>query len=366
MKRKRIKTKYTGVYEQISPTKKHLGKPDRCYYITLTRNNKFIWEKVGWASEGYSPKLAVNIRGDRLRSIRHGEELPQDKKNIPLFRDAAKKYLEWAEQNRTKKGENEKLNYRKHLTVFDNKKLDEISPFHLEKFKRQLLERKKLAPQTAKHILKYFREIFNYGNKNWQLDLKNPVKEIKLPSTKNTHRMRFFTKEEINKLFEALEPYKQIHDIALISLRTGLRFDETTSIKGHDIDFKNGIISVIGKNQDIDYVYLTPDIIKILREYDTPLNEYMFKDRNGNKIAKLSKTFYLVIKKLGFNEGITDRRQKLTFHSLRHTFGSWLALNNEQLKTIQELMRHKSIEMTVKYAKLVPDYKKKAVARLME
>jgi integrase len=84
------------------------------------------------------------------------------------------------------------------------------------------------------------------------------------------------------------------------------------------------------------------------------------------RIKEVSDTFERTVKKLGFNEGITDRRHLLTFHSLRHTFASWLALNGEQLKTIQELMRHKTIQMTMKYAHLIPDKKRQAVNNIMK
>ena len=114
---KRVKTKYTGVYEQISPIRMHLGKSDVCYYITYARNGKFIWEKVGWKSEGYNAKLASNIRAERMRSIRHGEELPQDRKQIPFFKDAAKRYLLWAKDNKARQGLSQQSLYKNHLMM---------------------------------------------------------------------------------------------------------------------------------------------------------------------------------------------------------------------------------------------------------
>ncbi|WP_373567132.1 tyrosine-type recombinase/integrase [Aliarcobacter butzleri] len=46
---------------------------------------------------------------------------------------------------------------------------------------------------------------------------------------------------------------------------------------------------------------------------------------------------------------------KIVFHSLRHTFKSHLAINGTPIFTIQKLMKHKDIRMTLKYAKLSPD-----------
>ncbi len=364
---KRIKVKnYPGIYSRESENKNFKGKPDICYDICYKNKEKLIWEKVGWSSEGYSVKMAVMVRAERVRSIRHGEELPQDKKKLPYFKDAAKKYLEWAQINKTRGGRDEANRYKNHLKTFDNSRIDEITSFHLEKLKKELLTDKKLSPQTTKHVLVVFREIFNKSLDWWSVELPSPLRRVKLPNTRNTYRLRFYTKEEINILLEALMPYKQVHDMSLLSLRTGLRHKEMAGIKGSDIDWNNGLISVIGKNQETDHVYMTPDIRDILRKYNTPPGEYVFKSRSGEKIKEVSDTFAKIVKKLGFNEGITERRQILTFHSLRHTFASWLALQGEQLKTIQEMMRHRDINMTMKYAHLIPSHKKKAAERLLD
>jgi len=279
----------------------------------------------------------------------------------------AKKYLEWAKQNRTREGYDEEIRYRKHLEPeFADKRLDEISSFDLERFKSKL-NKKGLAPQTQKHIFALFREIFNKALV-WDksLTLQNPIKDVKLPNPKN-NRLRFYTYEEADLLLSALKPYKQLHDMALLSLRTGLRLKEMTGIKGQDLDFNNNMIHVLDPKNDEEgeVVYMTPDIKLILKAYDTPKHEYVFKDRNGNRIKEVSNTFSRIVDKLGFNENITDRRQILTFHNFRHTFASWLAINGENLKTIQELMRHKTISMTMKYSHLIPDKKREAVHNIM-
>ena len=67
-----------------------------------------------------------------------------------------------------------------------------------------------------------------------------------------------------------------------------------------------------------------------------------------------------------FNHGIDfdDRKNKIVFHSLRHTFASHLAINGTPIFTIQKLMNHKDIKMTLRYAKLSPDSGRDAVSNL--
>ena len=56
-----------------------------------------------------------------------------------------------------------------------------------------------------------------------------------------------------------------------------------------------------------------------------------------------------------------DRKSKVVFHTLRHTFASHLAINGTPIFTIQKLMNHRDIKMTLRYAKLSPESGREAV-----
>jgi integrase len=92
----------------------------------------------------------------------------------------------------------------------------------------------------------------------------------------------------------------------------------------------------------------------------------VFPDRNGKKIEAISQRFRLIVSKLGFNKGITDTRQKVTFHTLRHTHASWLALQGESLITIRDILGHKTTAMTERYSHLIADHKRRAAVTLEE
>jgi integrase len=73
------------------------------------------------------------------------------------------------------------------------------------------------------------------------------------------------------------------------------------------------------------------------------------------------------VKHLKLNEKprrINDPLEKVDFHTLRHTFASWLAQDGVNLQTIMLLMGHKSIGLTMRYARLNPSYTRKPVAEL--
>jgi len=363
----REKTKYPGVYRRESAEKKFNGKSDLCFDITYKHEGKKIWEKCGWLSEGYSEKLAADIRGERLRAIRHGFELPRQKAKVPFLKDIWVKYETWAKAN--KRARDDISRFNNHIRDrFGDKRMNEISTFDLERMKSELLK-EGLAPATVKHCLVIIRQIYN---KSFTWDLYrggNPVKGLKMPIVQN-QRQRFLSHEEAAILLKELSAMQTpaIHDMALLSIHTGLRAGEIFNLRGYDLDFGNGLIRITDpKNKTTRYADMTGTIKDMLeRRRPQEPEGLVFPDRNGKKIVNISQSFRKVIKRLGFNNGITDRRQAVTFHTLRHTFASWLALQGESLITIRDMLGHKTTAMTERYSHLIPDHKRKAAERLEE
>ena len=364
---KRELTKYLGVYKRKSDTRMHNGKADVCYDITYKREGKKIWEKVGWISEGYTIKVASELKVNRLRNIRHGDELPKEKTKAPYFKEVGKKYIEWAAQNKTRNGCDDESRCRRYLSpVFDDKRLDEITSFDLERLKNDLTK-KGYAHGSVKNCLVLFRQIFNKASLWGMYKGENPIKGVKLPVLQN-QRERFLSYEEANKLLDELKSTsKQLHDMALMSLHCGLRAGEIFNIKGQDLNFENELINIADpKNKETRKAFMTSAVKKMLlsRRPDSP-DEYIFKDkRHGGRTISISATFRKAINKLNFNKGITDPRQKIVFHSLRHTFASWLALQGETILTIKDLLGHKTLAITIRYAHLMPEHKRQATLNL--
>jgi len=363
----RERTKYPGVYQREAAGKLFKGKPDLCFDVTYKLDGKKIWEKIGWTSEGYSARLAAEIRAERLRSMRHGEELPRQKKKAPRFSDAWDKYRTWAERNKARGGEDDVSRYDKHLkAALADKRLDEIAPFDLERLKADLLKRG-LAPATVKHCLVIVRQVFNKAV-SWGLYKgPNPVTAVKMPTVQNA-RDRFLSHQDADRLLERLKAVQtlDLHDMALLALHTGLRRGEIFNLRGYDLNFDNGTIRVSDpKNKTSRYAYMTEAVKAMLerRKPETP-DALVFPDRDGKKRIAMSKNFQRIIDELGFNDGVTDRRQRVSFHTLRHTFASWLAIQGESLITLKELLGHKTTAMTERYSHLIPDHKRRAVARL--
>jgi len=361
-KTKRRATRYPGVYTREA--ERIRGVMDICFDISYKADGKKVWEKVGWASQGFSAKLADQIRSEKVRSILYGEVLPKKTKKAPLFKEAAGDYLKWAKENKTREGIDDKRRYDFHLSQrFDDKRLDEISSFDLERLKADL-SKKKLAPATVKHCLVIVRQIYNKAMAWGLYKGENPVIGVKMPIIQN-RRERFLSRSEAETILKALLVKSgRLHDMALLSLHCGLRAGEVFNIRGQDLDFENGLINISDpKNNIARKAFMTTAVKEMLkaRPVKSP-DDLLFMDKkHGKKIKDVSQTFRRVINDLELNAGVEDRRQKITFHTLRHTFASWLALQGETTLTIKELLGHKTLAMAERYSHLIPDHKRRAI-----
>ena len=362
---KKTKKVGEGIYVR-SMEKLFKGKPDLAYYVTYKNDGKKIFEKVGTLSDGYSVNVARDIRAERIRESKHGELAPKKRVKIPLFEEMTEKYLEWAKENKSGwKSDESRINtYLK--PMFKGKRLNQISSFNLEQLKSDL-RKQGLSDATVKHALVLMRQIFNKALVLGLYKGQNPIKGVKLPTLQNA-RERFLSFSEAQSLLTALkEKSKTVHDMAVISLHCGLRFGEIADLKTQDLDFQNGFITIMNpKNKQSRKAFMTKQVRQILKErVSSEPDAFIFPDKvHMGRVNHVSRTFGMVVTTLELNKGVKDPRQRVTFHTLRHSYASWLALQGEQLLTIRELLGHKSFEMTKRYAHLIPDEKRKATLRL--
>lgn len=144
-----------------------------------------------------------------------------------------------------------------------------------------------------------------------------------------------------------------------------MRLREVLSLKVGHVNIAARIINVMDAKAGTRAAYMNEEVQRIfLRRCDGKDTEgFVFEQKGGGHIRYISSAFKRTADML-FNEGITDARYKVVFHTLRHTFGSWLAQKGVPLYTIAELMGHSTLEMTKRYSKLSPDTKRDALSLL--
>jgi integrase len=396
-------TKHPGIRYREHATRKFNRRLDRYIVVRYKRNGKLIGEAYGWETEGATVEEAANIRGQIIQNIRLGsgfqsiverreiegarrdaeiaEKQAVEKENTP-FDVLAQRYLDWSKENK-KSWKDDASRYRHHIKPILGKiPITDISVLTLEGLKKKLKNKNiqkgarstRLAEITIKHCLVIVRQIFNRGIGWGMYHKENPICETlrldkKFLKTSDSRRLRFITKQEARDLLKEIKIVSpQTHDICLLSIHTGMRMGEIFDLVWGDISVENGLINIRKpKNAESRTAYMTPQLKEMFGGLDkksSSKGDLLFKDTKGKRISQLSDTFNRAVDKLKLNEGVKDRQNKIVPHSLRHTFASWLAQQGETLLHIKELMGHKSIETTMRYAHLIPDQKHEAVLKL--
>jgi integrase len=353
--------KYVGVYYNESTIRKWRERPDRCYWVAFKdiKTGKLCWERCGWASEGWTPEAAQKRRYELLEQDRAGAYKPKQERKADqmAFGELMEKhYLRWARENKKRHAGDEHL-YRNWLKPrFVDKELRQIAPLDLERLKKEMRDAGK-AEATVRHALCLMRQAFNKAViwRLWTGD--NPCKGVTFPIPNNA-RQRFLSQDEVARLLEALRLRSpQVARIATMSLYGGLRLGEVLALTWSNVDLKNGIIMVQDtKNSESRPIFITDPIRQVIKELKPGgPDELLFKSKTGNPLQWLSKSFAATVKELKLNDGISDPREKVTFHSLRHTYASWAVMAGVPLYIVGKAIGHRTLTMTAKYSHLAPD-----------
>ena len=383
------KARYPGVRFREHHERRYNRQMDRYFTIRYKRNGKSVTEAVGWASHGMNEQKANMMRAEIIQNIREGKrpqslaekrqiekdriqaqktEIELKKQKNVTFVTLADEFLRWAKVNK-KDHVNDKSRYQNHINpVFGDMAAKDVSPFLLEQFKSDLMK-KELSPKTIHNCLTLIRTIFRKG-KIWGLySGEIPTEKITFPKIDNI-RTRFLSHQEASDLLEILEEgSEKVYHQALLSMHAGLRFSEIANLTWTDLDLENEILQIRNPKGGVSrQAFITEPLREIFLslkdEGSRNPKELVFPNTKGGAQQQISKAFYKAIDDLGFNDKITDRRQKVVFHTLRHTFGSWLAIQGTSLYEIMELMGHKDIKMTQRYAHLMPSVKRAAVNKM--
>jgi len=388
---KRFSTNHPGIVYYEHKTRKHNGKPDRRFLLRYRFNGKQFEEALGWASQGWnvftaSEEMAVLKRNQRTGkgpvTLKEKRLISTEKKTA----DAVKKDLEIKSQITfndifTKyyfpqaKAEKVFDSHDRERSLFENwidevignLPMKDIAPIHLEKIKKNMRDAGR-ADRSIQYCLAVVRQVFNFAFRNDLYNGENPVKKIKMPKI-NNKRLRFLTLEEADTLLNALKnEVPEVWEQALISLHTGLRASEVFNLKWVDVNIDEGILTIKdGKNDRTRFAYMTDEVKEMLLNKETGLpSDLLYTLPDGSKRKEISTAFRRIVSDLGFNDGIEDRRDRVVFHTLRHTYASWLVQSGEPLYNVKELMGHSVISMTERYAHLAPKNKQDSVKSLQK
>ncbi|SDP74878.1 tyrosine-type recombinase/integrase [Desulforhopalus singaporensis] len=260
----------------------------------------------------------------------------------------------------TKGKETEILRWEKHIyPYFRGKTIAEINNLEVSKFTRYL-EEKTLSPQTRAHILGLLRRVILQSIK-WEI-YSGPPPHFEMPKFDNKS-LRYLTIEEADLLFAELKKRSILwHDFSLLALNTACRSGELLKLDCGSVDTVNKCLYILdSKNSKTRVVPLNKVAFSVIKKYLTKNNENRVFTYKGKNIDSVSPTFRRCVSAVGLNENISDRRYRVTFHTLRHTAASWMIQEGVPLLVVCRLLGHCSLKTTMRYAHLDPTQRELAI-----
>jgi integrase len=148
--------------------------------------------------------------------------------------------------------------------------------------------------------------------------------------------------------------------LVLVALNTGLRRGEMLQLRWRDVDLARNVLTVRGegaKTGQTRHVPLNTEVAQVLTNWKPTAPEadrFVFSS-NGvtTPLTEARKARAGAIAKA--------KIRSFRCHDLRHTFGSKLVMAGVDLNTVRELLGHRKISMTLRYAHLAPQHKADAV-----
>jgi site-specific recombinase XerD len=153
-----------------------------------------------------------------------------------------------------------------------------------------------------------------------------------------------------------LEGAESLRDRALLetAYATGMRVGEVTRLLITDVDSQRMVIRVDqGKGRKDRYVMLSAALLHTLREYwrQSKPRVYLFPGERGKSlcISAAQKAFG----RARLSAGI---RKPISFHTLRHSFATHLLEDGANVRTLQALLGHRSLDTTARYTHVAENY----------
>lgn len=211
------------------------------------------------------------------------------------------------------------------------------------------IENKRSLNRKLSAINSFFEYAYKYGIS----ENKPKVKQAKIPKT----LPKFLTKEEIMNAVNNIEvkTWRDLRDKALILFlyATGTRISEALNVKISDIE--DGWVKIeMAKGEKQRVVPIAKVALDAINEYlhkRDCASEYIFVNKNCEKLSRIS----------AFN--ITKKYLNVSPHVLRHSFATALVLGGADLRVVQELLGHASLNTTQIYTHIQKENLKDTVLK---
>jgi integrase len=301
----------------------------------------------------------------RRQAIKEGKQPEVKRIGNHNFKELAEGYLKWAERQRSFRSK--KLAIDQLKSRFDILPLRRFNAMLIEQFQTERMDRGN-KPATINRLLATLKHMFSKAVE-WEMveeaTLKR-VRKVKLLE-ENNRRLRYLSKEECQSLIK--ESDKHLRPIVITALNTGMRRSEIFHLRwDENVDLNHNFILVdqpMAKNGERREIPINSTLRETLLELFQGTKEqprridipWVFYDPStGKPYQSVKRSFASACRRA--------RIKDFHFHDMRHTFASHLVMAGVDLTTVKELLGHKILTMTLRYAHLAPSHKVKALGIL--
>ena len=259
----------------------------------------------------------------------------KSKNTIKTYAGTIKKFLEFLINNG--------------IIIIDTKSINSSLDKNLIlKFLAELKVKKKLDSNSLRLYVRAISSFLKF------LDNENLAKQIKAPKV-DKRLPKFITYDELNKLLENAENYRDKLIIKFL-FYTGVRVSELTKIKKNDIIFEDGFVKVYGKGGKERIVPIPKELLNELKDYINKINTENIFPLSSRQVERIIK---YIAKKAGISK-------KVTPHVLRHSLATTLLSKGVDIRYIQEILGHSSLNITQIYTHVVPNQLKEIYNKVFE
>ena len=320
-----------------------------CYWDAQGRKRR---EKAGTKS------AAIELYRKRKNDALEGKKLPEKLRRATVsFGDIAKDAMAYSQAHK-RSFRDDQYRMKQLLDWFGPRAAESITPQDIEQALTEAAESNEWLPGTVNRHRSLLSMTYRIAIRNGKVR-ENPVRQVPR-KRENNIRTRFLDADEeaalrakIRGLYPTREPE---FDLAL---HTGMRRNEQWQLRWQDVNLRAGIITIPqSKHGAARHVPINSVAEKALETLATNRNGSQFvcagsDQREGRDWERW------------FEECVREAKiSDFRWHDLRHTFASRLAMAAVSLRTLAELLGHKTLAMVMRYAHLAPAHLRDAVERI--
>ena len=314
-----------------------------------------------------SPKN--NLRDPRGVTLSH-----QDEGGLSTVTEVWSQYLEYAKHHK-RSWKDDDNRFKQHVRpILGDIPMAEVKPLHIQRVLDTMRGKRTrfgtpYKPATILQVFAKMKRLFNWAIKMQIHEGLNPCYAIDPPRFDN-RVTNPLSVEDVAKLKKTLDDWtegsgpgvgRSIRPVLVIrfALYSGKRLGEILDLKWSDVDLESGLVTFQGvntKNGRTSTVPVNQTCLEVLKQAKSiRKGAYVFPNSKGKRFVNFTHYWYRIRKKAGLDG------KGYRFHDLRHTFASHLASTGEvDIYTLKELLGHRSLEMTQRYAHLTNTSLRKA------